>query len=114
METIKLPGNLEMDWKSIIFLKSSSNYTEIFSSTYKNPMTVALSLCHVTKIFNKKYFLRINRSTVINSTFIKSIERDNTFLIITLWDGKTLKSSRRRTETVLNTWEEILQKGLTS
>ncbi len=101
MEKIQLPGKVEMDCRQIALFKSCSNYTEVFSVKDQMSMTVALSLCHVTKRLDQNQFVRINRSTVINTTFIKTIEHQEPYLLITLKNGCQLKSSRRRTEEVL-------------
>src|SRR5690606_34129693 len=104
MEKLRLPGKVEMDTAQILFFQSSSNYTQVFTVQNQKEMTVALSLCHVTKRLDQNQFIRVNRSTVINIDFISSVEQQDTFLIITLKNGKKLKSSRRRSEQVLHYW----------
>jgi DNA-binding LytR/AlgR family response regulator len=101
MQKLRLPGKVEMDSRHILFFQSSSNYTQVFSVQNQKQMTVALSLCHVTKRLDQNQFIRVNRSTVINISYIQSLELRDPYLIITLKNGCKLKSSRRRTEEVL-------------
>lgn len=107
MEKLKLPGKVEMDSRHILFFQSSSNYTQVFTVQNQKQMTVALSLCHVTKNLDQNQFIRVNRSTVINIDFIWYVELQDPYLIIILKNGKKLKSSRRRTEGVLKICEGL-------
>ncbi|UBM58799.1 LytTR family transcriptional regulator DNA-binding domain-containing protein [Marinilongibacter aquaticus] len=106
MEKLLLPNNVEMDCRRIILLESNSNYTTIFSTAKPPLVTVARSLCHVASQLDASRFLRVNRSTVVNVSKIRSFRLSQLHVLITMTSGHKIKSSRRRTATVLKGLKE--------
>ena len=85
------------DSSEIIYLKASSNYTEIHLVCGKKMVSAYTLKTFVPK---HSHFLRINRETLLNPHHIKSMERAGSRACISLHDGSSLWVSRRRMETV--------------
>lgn len=81
----------------MIFLESSSNYTNLFCCNGKH-IIVATTLGHIEeRLSSFEAFLRINRSTLINVEYVNEIHLSarNTY-VISMKDGKKFTVSRRR------------------
>lgn len=102
MKPLVLPRAVELNIEQILYLQSDSNYTYIYSTGQQKYMLVALSLCKIQESLEHASFVRINRSSLINTKHISGVIRDKTTLEVTLVNGKQFRSSRRRTENVLN------------
>lgn len=102
MNTLLLPKQIELNTEEIIYLESDSNYTYIFSKDAPKNMLVALSLCKLQASLCHADFVRINRGNLINMRYVKKYEVGKESVTLTLKNGKKLRSSRRRTEALLN------------
>lgn len=101
MKTLTLPKAVKLHIEQILYLESDSNYTYIYSQGQRK-YTVALSLCKVQESLSFENFVRISRSHIINTQYLKGGIRDKEFLEFTLTNGKQFRSSRRRTEHVMD------------
>ena len=83
----------------ILFLEGDINYTSFHFQSRKRTV-IAHSLKHFEADLLPWGFLRIHRSYIINSRFVKSANLlENT---VTLVDGTVLRVARRRVKTLLN------------
>lgn len=90
---------LKVAVNDIILLRGDINYTKfIFQHIQK--CTVSHSLKYFEEVLLINGFLRIHRSYLVNSKFIKSTNLDS--LTVTLMDGTELKVARRRVKTLKN------------
>lgn len=108
MNTLILPRQIELLTEDIMYLESDSNYTYIFRKKTSKNMLVALSLCKIQAALNQTDFVRINRGNLINIRYIKKYELGKESIIVTLKNGKKLRSSRRRTEAVLKSLQSTI------
>lgn len=102
METLYLPKQLSLPVKDIIYLESDSNYTNIYSKRRSAKTLVALSLCKIQEALTAANFVRVNRSFLINISYVKRYEEERNTVCLTLTNNIKLRSSRRRTALVLN------------
>lgn len=109
MNTLLLPKQIELPTADILYLESESNYTYIYRKSNCRNLLVALSLCKIQAELDDKKFVRINRSNLINIRFINHYKITSKNVVLTLNTGQTFTSSRRRTETVLNSLTTITQ-----
>lgn len=81
----------------IVFMKGEINYT-YFYFQYRKRATIAHSLKHFEADLLPRGFLRIHRSHIVNSRFVKSANLlENT---LTLVDGTVLRVARRRVKEI--------------
>lgn len=83
----------------IILLRGDVNYTD-FVFQHRRQYTVAHPLKHFEEILLANGFLRIHRSHLVNSRFIKSTNLAD--LTVSLMDGTELKVARRRVKEICN------------
>ncbi|KPM47515.1 LytTR family DNA-binding domain-containing protein [Jiulongibacter sediminis] len=100
MKKLILPSKQEIPLDEIVYLESDSNYTQIYIRGQRR-IIAAKSLCHVFNGITTDSFIRINRSQVINTLYVKGFLSSDQFALITLKNGQTLKTSRRRTDNFL-------------
>lgn len=86
-----------IDIDQIIFLEGDINYTS-FHFQSRRRTVIAHSLKHFEADLLPRGFLRIHRSYIVNSRFVKSINLMNNTL--TLVDGTVLRVARRRVKEV--------------
>lgn len=91
---------LRIPLHEIILLRGDVNYTN-FIFQHRRQYTVSHSLKYFEEILLANGFLRIHRSHLVNSRFIKSTNLLD--LTVSLMDGTELKVARRRVKTLLNT-----------
>jgi two-component system, LytTR family, response regulator len=84
---------LSIPLAEIMFLQGDINYTN-FIFKHGRQHTVAHPLKYFEEILLGQGFLRIHRSYLVNSRFIKSTNLDD--LVVVLMDGRELKVARRR------------------
>jgi DNA-binding LytR/AlgR family response regulator len=89
--------NVRVPIDEIVFLQGDTNYTN-FIFKHRRQHTVAYSLKHFEEILRSEGFLRIHRSYLVNSQFIKSTDLRE--LVVVLMDGRELKVARRRVKEV--------------
>ena len=77
---------------NIIRIQANSNYCKIFLKN-EYPITVAKVLRHFQQELSEEYFCRINRTDLINKSFIITSESKNSLKLTT---GETFMISRRR------------------
>ena len=92
--------NLKIPFHEIVFLRGDVNYTD-FIFQHRRQHTVSHSLKHFEETLLANGFLRIHRSHLVNSRFIKSTNLID--LTVSLMDGTELKVARRRIKALLNT-----------
>lgn len=96
---IKRNDTVELD--HIVLLQALENYTlfhlkdgsKVISSTTLKRHQENLAICD---------FLRVNRSTLINCNFVKSVFLRNDVNYIKLKTGQIIQVSRRRRDTLMN------------
>lgn len=103
MHTLFLPRQKAVPTDEILYLESESNYTYIHRAKTQQKTLVALSLCRLQDALCTKQFVRVNRANLINVRFIDHYEVRRNTLALTLSNGKSFVTSRRRKDTVLNT-----------
>lgn len=83
--------NLPVD--DIIYLEASGDYTVI--STKNDQFVSSSGIGKLEEIMNPDKFIRVHRSTIINLSFLKEIERHfNGGMIVKMQNGKTFPVSR--------------------
>ena len=92
--------NFKIPLHEIIFLRADVNYTN-FIFQHRRQFTVSHSLKYFEEALLANGFLRIHRSHLVNSQFIKSTNLID--LTVSLMDGTELKVARRRIKILLNT-----------
>lgn len=77
----------------ILFLEGDINYTHFYFQ-FRKPTVISRSLKYFEADLLPRGFLRIHRSHIVNSRFVKSVSLlENT---LTLVDGTVLRVARRR------------------
>ena len=90
---------IKVSVNDIILLRGDANYTNFFFQ-HRKKFTVSHSLKYFEERLLCNGFLRIHRSYLVNSKFIKTTNLDE--LTVTLMDGTELKVARRRMNTLKN------------
>lgn len=79
--------------EDIIYLEASGDYTVI--STKNDQFVSSSGIGKLEELMNPDKFIRVHRSTIINLTFLKEIERHfNGGMIVKMQSGKTFPVSR--------------------
>ena len=97
--------NLKIPLHEIIFLRGDVNYTD-FIFQHRRQYTVSHSLKHFEETLLANGFLRIHRSHLVNSRFIKSTNLID--LTVSLMDGTELKVARRRVKEISNIFKSLI------
>lgn len=93
MKTPKILKNLNQD--SICYLESSINYTLFFLKDGKSIIS-GYNMKVFETLFQDQAFIKINRSKLVNVTFIKqTMVIDNTYAVL-LRNGEEINIARRR------------------
>lgn len=79
--------------ESIVLMESDKNYTVIHLSDGKRLMS-GYNLKFYEERIDNKSFMRLNRSVMVNKTYVKLINLKESELILN--DGRKLNISRRR------------------
>ena len=97
---ISTPNGAEVEeTDNIVRLKSDGNYTTIHICTGKKFM-VSNTLKHYESMLKSMGFIRINRSDLVNVSYIKKVKKGR-YPVLELEDGTTLKvSDRKRSEII--------------
>lgn len=85
--------NFKIPLDEIVFLEGDINYTN-FILHHRRQHTVAHTLKYFEEVLCDQGFLRIHRSYLVNTRFIKSTNLQNSTMLLT--DGTELKVARRR------------------
>lgn len=80
-----------ISFTKIIFITKHVNKCEVYTAKIKHPFNYFGSLANVEKEL-PNYFIKINRSDIVNMNYVKEIKRE----IITLQNGHKLYISRRK------------------
>ncbi len=90
----------------IITLVAQNNYTEINTIDNKKWLTPRTLSSIYESLSDLSFFIRINRSIVVNSSFIKSYTKSDPCIIL-MNDGSEFEISRRKRTQVLSTLKNI-------
>jgi len=92
-------GQILIDTTTIVRVKASSNYSKIYFSDNTILVTTKL-LKWFEKKLDEQYFIRLNRSHLVNNLFFKA----NQFVEngIVLQNGDFIQIARRRKKNILN------------
>jgi two-component system, LytTR family, response regulator len=97
---IQMPyGRQNFDKQCIVHCQAFSNYTRIFFSN-KNSVLIAKTLGQLEKYLFCKDFIRVHQSHLVNTTFIKSVQKQQLELV----DGAIIKISRRLKKNLTKTF----------
>jgi two-component system, LytTR family, response regulator len=89
--SIQMPyGRQNFDKQCIVHCQAFSNYTRIFFSN-KNSVLIAKTLGQLEKYLYCKDFIRVHQSHLVNTAFIKNIQKQQ----LELANGAIVKMSRR-------------------
>lgn len=80
---------------SICRLQAASNYTLIFKKD-GSKLISSYSLSVFSKIFDSAKFLQIDRSNLVHTTFIKSVEKENGKNTVKLQNDMSISIPRRQ------------------
>lgn len=94
-----------IDIDTIVYCKSENCYTTFFT-TNEEPIKVSVSLKNVEQKLDNKIFIRPHQSYLVNSKFIKSIQKTSGGQLI-LDTGETIVISSRKKRAVLHFLEDI-------
>ncbi len=99
MDYYYLKKNDSVDLNDLMYLEATINYTVFYLSDGSKTISSLTLKRHQEKLTDKSFF-RVNRSTLINTQFITSIVQKNNTHFICLQNGKEIKVSRRRQNTL--------------
>ncbi|AWV98030.1 LytR/AlgR family response regulator transcription factor [Arcticibacterium luteifluviistationis] len=85
--------------RHVILLQGIENYTLFHLEDGSKIMSSHTLKRHQEKLANEA-FLRVNRSTLVNTSFVQKVQTKNAVRFIHLTDGKEIKVSRRRQGTL--------------
>jgi len=91
-----------VSFEHIIYLRGDGSYTD-FTFELKGKITKILMsypLSHYESILPKKTFLRVHKSFIINTKFIKQIQKSPGYTIL-LHSGETIPISKRRVADII-------------
>lgn len=94
MKTPKILNDLPID--EISHLKAAANYTVLFDRKNRKHVS-SYSLKVFAELFKDLPFVRLDRSTLVRESFIRSINKSNTVL---LRNNQTINLPRRRLKTL--------------
>ena len=97
--TLNIRSNQRVNLDQILYLEGDVNYTS-FHLQSRRRTVIAHSLKHFEADLLPRGFLRIHRSYLVNSQFIKSTNLID--LTVSLMDGTELKAARRRKLSIEN------------
>lgn len=101
MEYYYLKKNDAVELSQLIFLEALENYT-LFHLCDGTKVISSLTLKRHQENLSNNKFLRVNRSMLINSQFIVNIILKKDTHFIRLRDGKEIRVSRRRIDTLVD------------
>lgn len=99
MEYYYLKKNDSVDLTQLVLLEALENYT-LFHLSDGSRVISSLTLKRHQEKLTSKRFIRVNRSMLINPKFINSIILRNDTHFICLENGKEIRVSRRRIDTL--------------
>lgn len=91
-------GLIPLPVEKIIHLKSDDDYTIIFSEEGK--FLVGTTLKELAAKLNRKDFVQVHRSAIVNLNYVKRIEEDSRRLILYLSNGEEIQASRTGSQTL--------------
>ena len=86
----------------IMYCEAENNYTRFIFTKHK-PMLISKTLGEYEELLSDHGFLRIHKSSLINSKYVSKIDREGYLLMN---DGKQLAVSKRRKELVMKTLKQ--------
>ncbi|MCP9762259.1 LytR/AlgR family response regulator transcription factor [Lacihabitans soyangensis] len=99
MDFYYLKKNDSVDLSQLVFLEALENYT-LFHLIDGSKVISSLTLKRHQENLLHKSFLRVNRSMMINALFVDSIVLKKDTHYICLQNGKEIRVSRRRRDTL--------------
>lgn len=105
MLTPKILGELSPEMLS--HLEAFTNYTILHKMDGKKLIS-SYSLKVFDELFNNEAFIRINRSNLVNKTFVSGISQNKQGTYIHLKNRMKLLIPRRRRDTLLNKYPNLL------
>lgn len=85
----------------VLYLEALENYTRFHLSDGSSVIS-SLTLKHHQEKLSSETFLRINRSTLVNTDHVKNVFLKDEVKFVMLNSGQEIKVSRRRQDTLLN------------
>ena len=83
--------------EEILYCEGENNYTRFIFTIHK-PILVSKTIGEYEELLGEHGFLRIHKSSLVNSKYVSSIDKDG---LVLMSDGKQLAVSRRRKEIVM-------------
>ncbi|HEY1055077.1 MAG TPA: LytTR family DNA-binding domain-containing protein [Emticicia sp.] len=102
MNQLYLTRRQQIATDQIVYLESESNYTCIYT-TAQVRIVATLTLGSILERLDTQTFLRVNRSHILNLSYISTCRLENNKLIFRLQDGQEFTASRRRLRGVQKT-----------
>lgn len=99
MEDYYIKRNDSVRFDRIILLQAIKNYT-MFYLKDGSKIISSLTLKRHEAEFSKRTFLRVNRSTLINPSFVKNVINKNDTNFVKMKNGLKIRVSRRRQDTL--------------
>lgn len=104
MKTPKILNSI--DDKNICYFQSSTNYTILL---LENGKTIISG--YTIKVFEALYenrnFIKVNRSNLINVSFIQKVMVENNTCSLVLFNGEAINVSRRRINTIKSNFPSL-------
>ncbi|WP_341226028.1 LytTR family DNA-binding domain-containing protein [uncultured Arcticibacterium sp.] len=94
-----LKRNDSIQTEKVMLLEALENYT-LFHLNDGRKIISSLTLKRHQEKLEIEFFVRVNRSTIINKNFVKKILLKDRTNFIRLKNGKEIKVSRRRQDTL--------------
>jgi len=91
--------NRWIDVNNIIRLQAESNYTKLYLLNRTEPVLMAKSLKYFVHQLDDTRFIRVHRSHLVNSSYVKAFCRFNKPCLL-LKDGTRLQIARRRLKAI--------------
>lgn len=105
MNELYITRRQQVETDKILYLESEENYTHIYT-TSSAKILAALTLGVIQSRLDTKSFIRVNRSYIINLSYLSAYRHENNKLIIQLNGGKEFTASRRRVKAFQNIFKE--------
>ncbi|MCR9063535.1 MAG: LytTR family transcriptional regulator [Cytophagales bacterium] len=99
MEYYNIKRNDFVRLNSVIYLEAQENYT-LFHLKDGSSVISSTTLKRHEERLSLNVFLRVNRSTLVNSAFVKKVTKKDQTNFVKLKNGLEIKVSRRRRDTL--------------
>jgi len=106
MQELYLTRRQQIETDKILYLESDVNYTKIYTINQSKILS-AYTLGVLQLRLDSHSFIRVNRSYIINLSYLSTYRHENNKLIIQLTGGQEFTASRRRLKTFSNIFTDI-------